>query len=84
MNYMDVKTAASKWKLTERRVTTLCRDGRIGGGKKEGGIWLIPENAEKPQDGRSNRFSKSAGMVTKLPLPIKAGVLKKFIERPFK
>ena len=35
MNYMDVKTAASKWKLTERRITTLCRDGRIEGKKRK-------------------------------------------------
>lgn len=43
---MDVKTAADRWELTERRITTLCRDGRIAGAKKEGGLWLIPDDAE--------------------------------------
>ena len=54
MSYMDVKTAADRWELTERRITTLCRDGRIAGAKKEGGLWLIPDDAEKPVDGRRN------------------------------
>ena len=57
MNYMDVKTAASKWELTERRITMLCRDGRIEGAKKESGIWLVPANADKPEDGRSNKVT---------------------------
>ena len=46
MSYMDVKTAADRWELTERRITTLCRDGRIAGAKKEGGLWLIPDDAK--------------------------------------
>ena len=57
MSYMDVKTAADRWELTERRITTLCRDGRIAGAKKEGGLWLIPDDAEKPADGRRNKSS---------------------------
>ena len=41
MSYMDVKTAADRWELTERRITTLCRDGRIAGAKKEAyGLFL--------------------------------------------
>ena len=66
MNYIDVKTAASKWGLTERRITTLCRDGRIEGAKTENGVWLVPENAEKPKDGRSNKFSKAMGKITSM------------------
>ena len=67
MNYMDVRTTTSKWELTERRITTLCRDGRIEGAKKEGGLWLVPEDAEKPADGRKNKFAKAVKTVTKLP-----------------
>ena len=59
MSYMDVKTAADRWELTERRITTLCRDGRIAGAKKEGGLWLIPDDAEKPADGRRNKSSRA-------------------------
>lgn len=80
MNYMDVKTAASKWELTERRITTLCRDGRIEGAKKEKGVWLVPETAEKPVDGRKNKFAKAVETMTKLPLPIGESDFKKLID----
>ena len=80
MNYMDVKAAASKWQLTERRITTLCRDGRIEGAKKEGGVWLVPEDAEKPVDGRKNKFAKAVKTVTKLPLPIGESDFKKLVD----
>lgn len=80
MNYMDVKAAASKWELTERRITTLCRDGRIDGAKKEGGVWLVPETAEKPIDGRKNKFAKAVKTVTKLPLPIGESDFKKLVD----
>ena len=80
MNYMDVKAAASKWQLTERRITTLCRNGRIEGAKKEGGIWLVPDNAEKPVDGRRNRFAKAVKTITKLPLPIGESDFKKLVD----
>ena len=79
MNYVDVKTAASKWGLTERRITTLCRDGRIEGAKKEGGVWLVPVNAEKPKDGRRNKFSKAVSTTTILPLPIGVSDYKKLV-----
>ena len=81
MNYMDVKTAAFKWGLTKRRVTALCRDGRIRGAIKELGVWLIPENTEKPEDGRRNRFTKSSGMVGKLPLPIGVSDFKDLVNK---
>lgn len=80
MNYMDVKAAASKWELTERRITTLCRDGRIEGAKKEGGVWLVPKDAEKPADGRKNKFAKAVKTVTKLPLPIGESDFKKLVD----
>ncbi len=41
MSYMDVKTAAAQWNLPERRITALCRNGRITGAKKEGGLWML-------------------------------------------
>ncbi len=69
MNYMDVKTAAAKWGLTERRVTTLCRDQRIEGAKKEGGLWLIPTDAGRPDDRRRNKVSERTEQPL-LPLPI--------------
>ncbi len=80
MKYIDVKNAAVKWQLTERRITTLCRDGRIEGAKKEGGVWLVPEDAEKPIDGRRNKFAKAVRTVTKLPLPIGESDFKKLVD----
>ena len=53
MKYIDVHEAAVKWDMTERRITMLCRDGKIDGAKKEGKLWLIPGNAKKPFDGRT-------------------------------
>lgn len=79
MKYMDVKTAADRWKLTERRVTTLCRNGRIEGAKKERGLWLIPDNAEKPMDGRSNKFVQAIKQTAKLPLPVGVSDFKKLV-----
>lgn len=58
MQYMDVHEASLKWNLTERRITSLCRDGRIPGARKEGRAWLIPANTQKPEDKRSARSSK--------------------------
>ena len=42
MEYIDVKTASEKWGLTVQRITTLCRNGRIDGAKKQGNNWIIP------------------------------------------
>ena len=79
MGYMDVKSAADLWKLTERRVTTLCRNGRIVGAKKEGGLWLIPDSAEKPEDGRRNKSSRIMKTITRLPLPIGVSDFKELV-----
>lgn len=53
MTYMKVREAAARWQITERRITMLCRDGRISSAKKEGKSWLIPADAPKPLDGRT-------------------------------
>ncbi|MGN0727030.1 MAG: Fic family protein [Anaerovoracaceae bacterium] len=50
--YITVKTAAEKWGISERRVRTLCADGRIHGAFQEGRGWKIPVDAAKPADGR--------------------------------
>lgn len=71
MKYMDVHTAAEKWGLKERRVTTLCRDGRIMGAVKQGKHWLIPAEAEKPADGRrTEAIIMETSSYAQTPLPI--------------
>lgn len=56
MEYCDVRKTAQKWGVSERKVTALCRDGRVPGAKKSGKQWLVPGDAEKPLDGRTKEF----------------------------
>ncbi len=58
MNYLDVKRISEKWNVPERRVTALCRSGRVIGAKKDGKVWLIPDDAELPLDGRTKEAVK--------------------------
>lgn len=68
---ISVKEAAMRWNITERRVSTLCKDGKIAGAQKHGKRWLIPGNTQKPVDQRikTGAFQKRA-RAPKLPLPI--------------
>lgn len=52
MEYLTVKEAGEKWGLTGRMVNYYCTAGRIKGAVKKGNLWLVPESAEKPIDGR--------------------------------
>jgi hypothetical protein len=66
-----VKEAAMRWNVSERRVSTLCKEGKIEGAVKKGKQWSIPADAEKPADSRvkSGAYIKKS-VATKLPLPI--------------
>lgn len=55
MEYLTSKEIAQKWEISSRRVTTLCRDGRIGGAIQKGGVWLIPDNVQKPKSMKRGR-----------------------------
>lgn len=55
MELLTTSEMAKKWDISRRRVTTLCADGRIEGAILKGNTWLIPENAEKPDDPRRVR-----------------------------
>lgn len=52
MELLTTSEMAKKWDISRRRVTTLCAQGRIEGAILKGNTWLIPENAEKPDDPR--------------------------------
>lgn len=52
MNYITPKEAAAKWGISQRRVHTLCNEGRIQGAERHGWAWLIPGAAGKPDDAR--------------------------------
>lgn len=59
--YMTLKEASIKWGLSERRVNTLCLEGRIEGASKFGKSWAIPEDTQKPTDARikSGKYIKN-------------------------
>lgn len=61
MKYISTSEAAEKWSLSSRRIVVLCNEGRIEGAQKAGSTWIIPENAEKPNDARikSGKYIKS-------------------------
>lgn len=68
---MRVKDAALLWDISERRVSALCKEGRIKGAKKQGRIWLIPIDTEKPSDNRVRLgIYKKNVRPAGLPLPI--------------
>lgn len=52
MEYLSALDIAHKWGISKRRVQILCIENRIAGVKKVGNMWLIPEDAKKPADGR--------------------------------
>lgn len=53
--YLTATETAERWNITVRRVQTLCNQNRVNGAIKEGGIWLIPLSAKKPQKVKSEK-----------------------------
>ena len=68
---MKVKDAAAIWGLTPRRVSELCKQGKIANVSKEGKAWMIPASTPKPTDQRirSGVYAKVV-LQENLPLPI--------------
>ncbi len=56
--YMTANEAAEKWNISHRRVLTLCKENRITGVAMLGNMWIIPIDAQKPEDARSLRYKK--------------------------
>ena len=53
MVYLSAKEIADRWNISQRRVQILCSEKRIEGAFKVGEVWVIPENALKPDDKRT-------------------------------
>lgn len=53
--YMSAREASYKWGVSESRVHKLCQQGRILGLERFGRSWVIPEDAEKPNDPRRSQ-----------------------------
>lgn len=56
--YITVQEAAEKWGVTPRQVQILCKENRIAGATRMSRIWVIPENAEKPTNGKRTQSGR--------------------------
>lgn len=52
MEYIKLAKAAEKWGISARRARILCAEGKIPGATRKGKLYMVPENAQKPRDGR--------------------------------
>lgn len=59
MEYSTTAEMAEKWKISQRRVSVLCKEGRIDGAIIKGNVWLIPSDALKPVDPRKAKKEES-------------------------
>ena len=65
MEYISTKEAAQKWGISERRVRSLCSEGKIEGAARCGDwMWNIPVGTQKPADGRTLRYMKNRSLRT--------------------
>ena len=55
MNYIKVSEAAEKWGISARRARVLCAEGKVEGVIRKGKLYMVPENALKPLDGRRSK-----------------------------
>jgi len=53
MDWITSQEAGALWGITDRRVQSLCAQGKIDGIIKKGRMWFIPKSAQKPTDGRT-------------------------------
>lgn len=69
---MNIKDASSLWNISTRRISELCKGGRITGAYKQGKKWFIPDNAEKPIDNRrtTSELILTSPTTNYKPLPI--------------
>ena len=67
----NCKEIANEWEVPIRTVNDWCKKGKITGAIKAGRDWQIPDDAERPADGRvsSGKYVKKKNVDTR-PLPI--------------
>ena len=61
LEYITAKEAAEKWNISQRRVSILCAEKRIPDVAMLGNMWIIPRDAEKPDDARKSKPAKRSG-----------------------
>ena len=62
MKYMSITEASKLWGISDRRVRTLCLEGRIEGAVKFGRNWSIPLESVKPSDARVSHKKSYSGI----------------------
>lgn len=72
MGYIKVSEAAQRWGISPRRVRLLCAQNRIDGVIRKGKLYMIPENAPRPIDGRTLKGIKLPSELSALLLKIDA------------
>lgn len=60
MHFKTIRKASNEWGISERRIHTLCSDGRVEGAQKVAGVRLLPKEAMKPEKLSPGRISKKA------------------------
>lgn len=77
MEYLSISEVAEKWGISPRRLQTLCAAGKVEGAARFGKAWMIPQDAEKPLDGRtrSAREEKLRLARAEMPMPRKTPFL---------
>ena len=66
MEYITAAEAAEKWGVTIRQVQRLLAADRIPGVKKYQRLWLIPADAQKPGDPRSEKDKAQKSLLADL------------------
>ena len=52
MDIMTTEQAGKLWGVTPRRVSELCREGRVKGAFQIGTSWVMPADTQTPEDAR--------------------------------
>ncbi|MDF2859695.1 MAG: hypothetical protein K0Q87_5546 [Neobacillus sp.] len=65
MEFISISKMSIKWGISTRRIRILCNEGRVPGAHKKNAYWVIPCDAEKPNDARkkSGKYIKNKNMV---------------------
>ena len=65
MEYVKISQMAEKWGISARRISMLCAEGKIPGVIRKGNLYMIPEDARKPIDGRLSNVNPFAEIEAK-------------------
>ena len=70
MDYLKIEEVAISWGISQRRIQTLCAEGKIKGAVRFGRAWMIPKDAQKPLDKRTKEGKKPEGSVIAQDMPL--------------